>query len=191
MSSKGNSNKAQKTDHEGGGGGGGSASTTPLVKALLKEKGIIRKIGEWTSVSQTFRLLTTCKELHAAEKDVFEKHKLPTVCDMRRGRNNFFGIVEEGNESKLYRAMVGTLNSRWMKWLDTSEVEELKLPESMTDEEMLIMFDAAGGLSFDGGDGGGGGGGKGGGGEGGGGEGKGEEEEEEEQEEEGEAEEQS
>ena len=59
--SKGSSNKVQKTDHEGGVGGGGSAST-PLVKTLLKEKGIIRKIVEITSVSQTFRLLMTCKE---------------------------------------------------------------------------------------------------------------------------------
>ena len=137
MSSKG-SNKAQKTDHEGGGSGGGSAPTTPLVKALLTEKGIIRKIGEWTSVPQTFCLLMTCKEFHAAEKDVFEKHKLPAVCDM----TSSFG--RDGNEFKLYRAMVGTPNSRWLEWLDTSEVEELKLPRSVTDEEMLIMFSAAG-----------------------------------------------
>ena len=129
MSSKGGSNKTQKTDHEGGsGGGGGSASTTPLVKTLLKEKGIIRKIVEITSVSQTLRLLMTCKELLAAEKDVFENHKLPVVCDMRRGCNEF----------KLYRAMVGTPNSRWVKWLDTSEVEELSLPTSMTDEERYM-----------------------------------------------------
>jgi hypothetical protein len=156
MSSKSGSNKAQKTHHEGGGGGGGSAaSTTPLVKALLKEKGILRKIVEITSVSQTLRLIMSCKELLAAEKDVFENHKLPVVCDMTRGCN------------KLFRAMVGTPNSRWVKWLDTLAVEELKLPTSVTDEEMLIMFDAAGGLSFDGGGGGGGrgrGGGKGGGG---------------------------
>ena len=166
-STKGSSNKTQKY-HESGGGGGGSAASTPLVKALLKENGNIRKIVEWTSVSQTLRLLMTCKELLAAEKDVFEKHKLPVVCNMgrrERGGNSFFGRcpdrVVEGNEFKLYRAMVGTLNSRWLKWLDTSEVEELKLPVNVTDEEMLILFDAAGGLSFDGG--GGGGGGKGGG----------------------------
>ena len=84
MSSKSGSNKAQKTHHEGGGGGGGSAaSTTPLVKALLKEKGILRKIVEITSVSQTLRLLMTCKELLVAEKDVFENHKLPAVCSMK------------------------------------------------------------------------------------------------------------
>ena len=163
MSSKSSNNKVQKTDHEsGGGGGGGSASTTPLVKTLLKENGVIRKIVEITSVSQTLRLLMTCKELHAVEKDVFEKHKLPVVCNMQRGDED----SPEGNEFKLYRAMVETPNSRWVKWLDTSEVEELKLPDSVTDEEMLIMFDAAGGLSFDGGGGGGGGGGGKGGGEG-------------------------
>ena len=155
MSSKSGSNKTQKTDHEGGGGGGGgsASSTTPLVKTLLKEKGILRKIVEITSVSQTLRLLMTCKELLVAEKDVFENHKLPSVCDIKRGCNEF----------KLFRAMVGTPNSRWVKWLNTSEVEELELLERMTDEEMLIMFDAAGGLAFDGGGGGGGGGGKGGG----------------------------
>jgi len=158
-SSKTSSNKAQK----GGDGGGGSAPTTPLVKALLKEKGIIRKVVEWTSVSQTLRLLMTCKELLAAEKDVFEKHKLPVVCNMKRGSNNWLGVVEEGNEFKLYRAIVGTPNSPWLKWLDTSEVEELILPTSgsigaavtattpwsvpppshVMDEEMLIMFGAA------------------------------------------------
>ena len=79
MSSKSGSNKTQKTDHHesgGGGRGGSAASTTPLVKALLKEKGILRKIVEITSVSQTLRLLMTCKEMLAAEKDVFENHKL-------------------------------------------------------------------------------------------------------------------
>ena len=91
MSSKSGSNKTQKTHHEGGGGGGGgsAASTTPLVKTLLKEKGILRKIVEITSVSQTLRLLMTCKELLVAEKDVFENHKLPAVCDMKRGCKEF------------------------------------------------------------------------------------------------------
>ena len=145
MSSKSSNNKpgkVKKTDHEsGGGGGGGNASTTPLVQTLLKENGVIRKIVEITSVSQTLLLLMTCKELHAAEKDVFEKHKLPVVCDIRRGWKCFSGGgVKQGNEFKLYRAMVGTPNSRWLKWLDTSEVEELKLPQNMMDEEMLIMF---------------------------------------------------
>ena len=139
----GGSNKAQTTPH----GGGGSAPPT-LVKALLKEAAFLRNLVEMTSVPQTFLLLMTCKELLAAEKDVFEKHKLPVVCKMGRGCNEF----------KLFRAMVGTPNSRWVKWLNTSEVEELNLPRSVTDEEMLILFDAAGGLSFDGGGGGGGGG---------------------------------
>ena len=134
MSSKG-SNKAQKTHHEGGGGGSGSAPPT-LVKALLKEAAFLRNLVEMTSVPQTFRLLTTCKELLAVEKDVFEKHKLPVVCDMM---SSSFGR-DEGNGFKLYRAMVGTPNSRWMEWLDTSGVEELILPSSVTDEEMLIMF---------------------------------------------------
>ena len=124
MSSKGSSrNKAQKTHHEGGSGGGGSAAA---VKALLKEAAFLRNLVEMTSMSQTFRLLMTCKELLVAEKDVFEKHKLSVVCDMRRGCNEF----------KLYRAMVGTLNSRWLKWLNTSGVKELILPENVTDEEI-------------------------------------------------------
>ena len=134
-STKGSSNKTQKTHHEGGGGGGGSAPPT-LVKALLKEAAFLRNLVEMTSVPQTFRLLTTCKELLAVEKDVFEKHKLPVVCDMM---SSSFGR-DEGNGFKLYRAMVGTPNSRWMEWLDTSGVEELILPSSVTDEEMLIMF---------------------------------------------------
>ena len=65
MSSKSSNNKVQKTDHESGGSGGGgsAASTTPLVKTLLKENGVIRKIVEITSVSQTLRLLMTCKDV--------------------------------------------------------------------------------------------------------------------------------
>ena len=128
MATKGSSNKTQNTDHEGGGGGGGSASTQ-LVETLLKEKGILRKIVEMTSVPQTFRLLMTCKELLAAEKDVFEKYKLPVVCDMQRG------------SIKLYRAMVGTPNSRWLKWLDTSEVEELYLPQNVFGASFYNMTD--------------------------------------------------
>ena len=134
MSSKSSSNKAQKMHHEGGGGGGGSAPPT-LVKALLKEAAFLRNLVEMTSVPLTFLLLTTCKELHAAEKDVFEKHKLPVVCDMRAS-----SYGRQSDKFKLYRAMVGTPNSRWLKWLDTSEVAELKLTRNVTDEEMLIMF---------------------------------------------------
>ena len=87
MSSKSGSNKTQKTHHKGetGGGGSSAASTTPLVKALLKEKGILRKIVKITSVSQTLHLLMTCKELLVAEKDVFENHKLPAFMNIHTG----------------------------------------------------------------------------------------------------------
>ena len=56
--------------------------------------------------------------------------KLGLVCDM------------DGDDdgSKLYRAMVRLSNSRFLQWLDTSGVQELILPESVTDEEMLILF---------------------------------------------------
>ena len=83
---------------------------------------------------QTSRLLITCKELYTAEKVVLQK--LPKVCDMTSGH----GL-------KMFRLMVGVPNSRWIEWLNTSGVEELKLPadykqfpRSVTDEEMLIMF---------------------------------------------------
>jgi hypothetical protein len=116
----------QKT--EGGGGFGGSASPM-LAKTLRKEAGIIRRIVEMTSVPQTFLLLTTCKELHAAKEDIFGNHKLPMVCYMRKG-----------DGFKLYRAMVGVPISRWWEWLDTSGVQELSLPTSSTDKEILTMF---------------------------------------------------
>ena len=134
-----NSNNAQKTDDEGEGGSGSAVTLAlTLANALLKETGIARSLIPFTSVPQTYRLMMTCKELHAEGEKVFDHQKLPKVCDMRR----------EGNEFKLYRAMVGTLNSRWLEWFDTSGVEELKLPMmlpfyqkmSVTDEEMLIMF---------------------------------------------------
>ena len=102
-----NSSKKQRTDDDGGGaaGGGGSSAAPTLVKALLKEAAFLRNVVEMTSVSQTLRLLMTCKELLAAEKDVFEKHKLPAVCDMRR--------YPQGKELKLYGAIVRVPNSRW------------------------------------------------------------------------------
>ena len=78
--SESNSNKAQKTNE---------GEPLTLAKALLKENGIVRSLVEITSVSQTLRLL---------EAGIFEKHKLPGMCNMKRG----------GNEIKLYRAMVGT-----------------------------------------------------------------------------------
>ena len=45
-----------------------------------------------------------------------------------------------GNRFQIYLAMMGTSNSRWLEWLNTSEVKELKLPRSVTEEKMLIMF---------------------------------------------------
>ena len=103
-----------------------------LSNVLLKETGITRSIASFASISQisqTFRLLLTCKEMLAAEKEIFQGYRLPTVCDMCNT-----------DWWKIYRLIVRTPNSRWLEWLDTSEVEVLMLPESMTDEEMLIMF---------------------------------------------------
>ena len=133
MSSKCGSNKAQNTDHESGGGGVASTPTT-LAHVLLILNFLPRKfchsLVSFTSVPQASCLLTTCTELYTKEKIVLQK--LPKVCDMTS--------YPQGNEMKLYRLMVGVPNSRWFKWLDTSGVEELKLPRNVTDEEMLIMF---------------------------------------------------
>ena len=130
----GSSNKAQKMDHESGGGGGGGGSVqTMLGHVFLREKGLIFNLVSFTSVPQTSLLLTTCTELYTAEKVVL--HKLPKVCDM----SSSYG--RDGTEFKLYGAIVVRApNSRWLGWLDTSGVEELKLPQRVTDEEMLIMF---------------------------------------------------
>ena len=114
--SESSSNRSQKTNKD-----------VTLAKALLTEKGIVRSMFDFTSISQTYRILLTCKEMLAAEEEIFEGLKLPAVCNM-----------DECNELSLYRAMVGTPESRWLQWVDTSEVEELILPESVTDEEMLI-----------------------------------------------------
>ena len=130
----GSSNKAQKMDHESGGGGGGSGSVqTMLGHVFLREKGLIFNLVSFTSVPQTSRLLTTCTELYTAKNVILQK--VPKVCDMTsRWRG-------DGNEFKLYGAIVVRApNSRWLGWLDTSGVEELKLPQRVTDEEMLIMF---------------------------------------------------
>ena len=122
----GGSNKAQKMDHESGGGGSGSAQRT-LTDVFLKEKGLFYILVPFTSVPHASRLMITCKELYTAEEVVLQK--LPKVCDMTSGH----GLM-------MFRLMVGVPNSRWLEWLDTSGVEELKLPQSVTDEEMLIMF---------------------------------------------------
>jgi len=116
--SESSSNRSQKTNKD-----------VTLAKALLTEKGIVRSMFDFTSISQTYRILLTCKEMLAAEEEIFEGLKLPAVCNM-----------DECNELSLYRAMVGTPESRWLQWVDTSEVEELFLPESVTDEEMFRMF---------------------------------------------------
>jgi len=63
--------------------------------------------------------------------DVFRNYKLPAVCHMNRACDGF----------KLFRAMVRTPNSQWLEWLDTSGVKELRMPGTITDKEMLSMFD--------------------------------------------------
>ena len=99
-------------------------------KRTLRSINIVRKIASFASVPQTFRLLLACKEMLATEKKIFQGHQLPTVCDMTTS-----------NSLKMCHLMVKTPNSRWLNWLYTSKVKELKLPkEVMTDEEMLIMF---------------------------------------------------
>ena len=119
-------------DHESGGGGSGSAQRT-LTDIFLKEKGLFYILVPFTSVPHASRLMITCKELYTAEEVVLQK--LPKVCDMTSSWNG------NGNEFKLYGAIVVRApNSRWLEWLNTSGVEELKLPTSVTDEEMLIMF---------------------------------------------------
>ena len=99
----------------------------------------------------------------AAKEEIFHGYRLPTVCDMT-SYSQYEGF-------KMYRLMVRSPNSCWLEWLATTGVKELKLPMSMTDEEMLIMFGATGAAVTEplmgGGGGGGGGGGKGGEGEGG------------------------
>ena len=103
-------------------------------KRTLRSIKIVRNIASFASVSQTFRLLLTCKEMLATEKKIFHGYQLPTVCNMRKG-----------DGLKMYRLMVKTLNSRWLNWLYTSNVKKLKLPIKMTNEEMLIMFGGDGG----------------------------------------------
>ena len=131
LSSKCGSNNAKKTDHEGGGGGGRALTTLAHVLLILKflPRTFVHNLVSFTSAPQTSRLLTTCTELYVAEKVVLQK--LPKVCDMK----SFFKKT-----GKMFRLMVGVPNSRWTEWLDMSGVEELKLPRSVKDEEMLIMF---------------------------------------------------
>ena len=114
---------------------------TTLTDVLLTELGIIRTMVRLTSVPQASILLGTCKELHAAEEDVFRKFKLPTKINMSGRRNYGEKSNYLGDGIKLFCAMVRTSESRWLEWLDASGVEELSLPTSVTDEEMLRLFD--------------------------------------------------
>ena len=100
-----------------------------LSDALFKETGIVRRLVYFTSVPQMHRLLLTSKDMLAVVDDVFRNHRLPVICNMKRGA----GL-------KMFKAMVRTTDARWLKWLIPSDVEELKLPSSMTDEEMLRML---------------------------------------------------
>lgn len=107
-------------------------SAPTLDTVLFKETGIIRSIVSFTSVTQTLRLLATSQNFHMVDHaDVFRNYKLPAVCHMNRACDGF----------KLYRAMVRKPNSQWLEWLDTSGVKELRMPRTITDKEMLIMFD--------------------------------------------------
>ena len=111
------------------------------VDVLLKSPVFLRTLMDFTSVPQIFCLILTCKDLHAVEKNIFcnyipyckytgnGRYCLPAVCNMR-SRDGF----------KLYRSIVGTPNSRWIEWLDTSRVKELILPKSMTNEEVQRLF---------------------------------------------------
>jgi hypothetical protein len=119
-SERSSSSKARKTDD------GGRGPTLP--NALLQNTWAIRKLVNFTSVSQTIRLLLTCTEL-LSEETFRNLPLLPKVCDMT-----------QGDSLKLYRGMVRTPESRWLEWLITKGVEELKLPRNMTDEKMLRVF---------------------------------------------------
>lgn len=81
--------------------------------------------------------MTICTELHRGLKRLFS-HKLPAMCVMSH-RGDWFFIPKtwraQSDEFKLCRAMVGKPHSGWLQWLDTSEVKELTLPGSLTDEE--------------------------------------------------------
>ena len=124
----------QKTDNKSGDGGGNRVLTLADVfffknkKRVLRRK-IVHNITSFASVHQTFRLLLTCKEMLSAEEKIFQFYPPPTVSDMTKG-----------DGLKMYHLMVRTPNSRWLEWLATSQVKELKLPTSVTNEEMSIIF---------------------------------------------------
>ena len=104
-------------------------SNKTLANTLLTEIGIIRSIVDFTSVPQTARLLLTCEDLHTIpQTEIFGNYNLPTTCDLT-----------EGDGLMLYHAMVAE-NSPWLELFGTDGVKQLKLPISMTDEEMLRLF---------------------------------------------------
>ena len=169
-----------------GGGGGYGATNTPLemqqrqwmdnvgkgqrfIAAILKEKAFIRCLAGFTSVSQTVRLLNTCRSLHEVEAEVFCNYRLPKVlvdkeaCALCRAMVGTPVYVKpqpippeprgDSRKWKLDRAIehfnkrAGILpantvydSSRWFAWFDTSEVQDLKLPNWITDEQMLCML---------------------------------------------------
>ena len=130
-----------KTDNKGGDGGENRGLTLADVfffknKRVLRKK-IVHNIACFASVHQTFLVAAEekIKIFQGSTKFICfffircQGYQLPTVCDMTKS-----------NELKMYRLMVRTSNSRWLKWVATSQVKELKLPTSITNEEMLIMF---------------------------------------------------
>ena len=86
-----------------------------------KRDTIVKRIGEMLGLIRA----PSRSEL-VALRLLFCNHKQPAVCDMSKGDE--------------LKRIAGVSNSRWLEWLDTSGVQELILPESVTDEEMLILF---------------------------------------------------
>jgi hypothetical protein len=100
-----------------------------LTHTLLTEAGIIRNLVDYTSIPQTFLLLRTKKELLAINENVFRNYKLPTKCNMS----------QRDHWRKVFDAMM-THSLPWLEWLDTSNVNELTLPPSLTDDEMIRLL---------------------------------------------------
>ena len=125
----------QKTDNKDGDGGGNRGLTLADIfffknkRRVLRSRKIVHNITSFASVHQTFRLLLTCKEMLSAEEKIFQFYPPPIVSDMTKG-----------DGLKMYHLMVRTPNSRWLEWLATSQMKELKLPTSVTNEELSIIF---------------------------------------------------
>ena len=172
----------------GYGGGGYGATNTALemqqrmnsvekgrrfIATILKEKAFIRCLSDFTSVSQTVRLLNTCRSLHEVEAEVFCKYRLPRIlvdkeasalCRAMVGTpvyvkpqpippepKNYLSTEydqwKQERENERLNKLFGILpantvydSSRWFAWFDTSEVQDLKIPNWMTDEQMLSML---------------------------------------------------